>query len=100
MERTSLNPNVPPGSGIVLEETDAEWARDVILRRHTEELISYILADSETLAELLRELLLEASRGTGRGMTERAMGILEELVARGADFVAREHPVEFSLFTA
>jgi len=100
MDRTSLNPNVPAGSGIVRKETDVEWARDAILRRHAEELISYILADSETLAELLRELLLEAFGGTGCGMSEKVMRILEELTARGADFVAREHPVEFSLFTA
>lgn len=96
MQRSLCNPNLPPGSSVPFEEVDVDGVRDVVLHRYCDELVNYALSDSETLKDLIRELLLQASCGTDYRMTDEAKQILDDLLVRGVNFVAGEHPVEFS----
>ena len=98
MQRTLCNPNLAPGNSIPFEEVDVERVRDVVLHRYCDELVSYALADPEMLEDLLRELLSQASCGADYRMTDEAKQILDDLLVRGVNFVAGEHPVEFSRF--
>jgi len=77
----------------VFEQADVEAARREALRGYGDELVSYALSETEALEELLTELLLG-----GDEFTEEARQIVEEVLERGVEYVARNHPVEFSRF--